>query len=106
MYTFFFDLAEFCKGKDLKSAGVSKDWALPIHKFVKSAKLLHYFVTWTHMQMIGIRQLHLCSNIIKVLCGNSTFYCADRSYVHEYRGLDRTMDSLKLSTLRTALRFH
>ena len=73
IYAFFFDLAEFCKGKDLESAGVCQNRTLPIHKFVKSAKLLHYFVTWTHMQMICIRQFHLWSHTIN-LCSPPIFF--------------------------------
>ena len=106
MYAFFFDLAEFCKGKHLESAGVRQDRTLPVHKLVKSSKLLHNLVTRTYMEMISIGKLHLCSDLIKILRRNSSLDCPDRTHIHKHRSLDRTMHSLKLSPLRTPLRFH
>ena len=106
MYAFFFDLAEFCKGKDLESAGVRQNRTLPVHKLMKSSKLLHDLVTRTYMEMISIGKLHLCSDLIKILRRNSSLDRPDRTHIHKHRSLDRTMHSLKLSPLRTPLRFH
>jgi phosphoserine aminotransferase len=55
MDTFFFDLAEFRKGKDLESAGVCQNRTLPVHKFVKEAKAAGLVNLKGHRTVGGMR---------------------------------------------------
>ena len=52
--SFFFDSSESCQRKNLKPAGICKDWLIPGHKFMKTAQLFHNFISRTHMEMIRI----------------------------------------------------
>ena len=106
MYTFFFDLAKLCKRKHLEPAGICQYRSLPVHKLMQTAELFDDLIARADMQMISIGKLHLCSDLIKILCRNGTFDRTDRSHIHKHRRLDRAMHSLKLRTLRTPLRFH
>ena len=54
IHTLFLDLTQLCQRKHLESAGICKDRPVPVHKFMKTSKLLHHLVTRTHMKMIGI----------------------------------------------------
>ena len=56
------DLSESGQGKDLKSAGIRQDRAVPRHEFVQAAHVAHNLVTRTQMQMIGIGKFDLGSD--------------------------------------------
>ena len=44
------NVAQFCQGKNLKTAAVRQNRAVPLHKFVEAAHRLHYIVPRTHME--------------------------------------------------------
>ena len=46
--------AQTCERKNLKSAAVGQDRAIPGHEFVQSAHISHQLVTWAEMKMICV----------------------------------------------------
>ena len=53
-HALFAYFAQTCERKNLKSAAVGQDWAVPGHEFVQSAHISHQLVTWAEMKMICV----------------------------------------------------
>ena len=106
VYTLFLNLSESGKRKHLESTGISKDRLVPGHKFVQSAKLFHYLISRTHMQMISIRQFHLCSDFFKICSRNSPFDRCNCSYIHKYRSLDHSVYGMEAAALGATVPFY
>ena len=69
---------------------------------MKTSQLLYHLVARAHMKMIGIGQLYLCTDLMKIHSGNCTFNCCNCSYIHKNRSLDRSVDRLKLAPFRSS----
>ena len=54
VHALFLNLSQFCQRKYLKSAGIRKNGAVPVHKLVQPSQLFNNMVSRTHMKMIGI----------------------------------------------------
>ena len=54
-HAFLPDLPQLGQGKYLETAAVRQNWAIPPHKFMKSAQRAHSIVARPHMQMVSIR---------------------------------------------------
>ena len=80
VHTFFFNATQRGQGKDLKSAAVRQNRAIPIHKLMQTTHGTDNLVTRTHMQMIGVGQFNLTAQFLQILCGHRTLngtLCAD-----------------------------
>ena len=106
VYTLFLNLSESGKRKHLESTGISKDRLVPGHKLVQPAKLFHYLISRTHMQMISIRQFHLCSDFFKICGRNSPFNRCNCSYIHKYRSLDHSVYGMEAAALGATVPFY
>ena len=60
------DLAQACQRKDLKSAGIGQNRAVPRHEFVQAAEIMHGLVARAQMEMIGIGKLDLTPYLFEV----------------------------------------
>lgn len=49
LHSLFGDFIQFGKRKHLKSAAVRKDRAIPVHKFMQSARFFHDLVAGAHV---------------------------------------------------------
>ena len=57
------------------------------------------------MEMVGVRQLNLAFDLLKVLRGYCSFDCGYGSDVHEDRSLDVTVDGMEDASLGAAFLF-
>ena len=62
--SFFLNLSHSGKRKYLKTAGICQNRAVPIHKFMQTAKLLDQLISRSYMKMIRIGQLYLCMDFL------------------------------------------
>ena len=53
--------------KDLKSAAVGEDGAIPVHKPVQSAQLPHHPVSRPQVEVVGVGQLDLTAQRLQVV---------------------------------------
>ena len=104
-HAFFFDFSQRRQAEHLKSTGVCENRAIPGHEFVQAAHLTHHLVGGTQMQVVGIGQLHLTTNIFQILGTEPTFDGGLRAYIHKHRRLYRAMCTGKFTTPGIAFGF-
>ena len=101
--TLFLDLAQSCKGKHLKSTGICQHRLIPYRKLADTAHIVNHIIPRTHMKVIGVAQHDLCMDLLKIPGRYRTLDCTDRTNIHKYRCLHRTMNRLQSGTLRHAI---
>ncbi len=84
------------QGKNLKPAAVSKNWPVPIHKFMKTSCLPYKLMPRTKIKMIGIRKNNLGVHLFKLTGIHSLNRCLS-SYRHVYRRFNISMGRMKYS---------
>ena len=72
---------------------------------MQTAQLLHDSVPGANVQMIGVGQLHLGLDLFQILSRYCSLDGSHRSDIHKNRGLDSSVNGLKLSPFRPALFF-
>ena len=105
MDTLFFDLAQVRQRKDLKAAGIRQDRPVPVHEFMQAAQFIYDLVSRPHVQMIGVRKLHLAADGLQILRGDRAFDGGSRAHVHKDRRLDDAVHGLKAAALGPPLGF-
>ena len=88
----FFNLPQSRQGKHLKSAGIREDRAIPVHKFVQTAKLSDQLVAGTDMEVVGIGKFHLRADRAEIIGRNRALDRRHRADIHENRRLDGSVD--------------
>ena len=63
-YAFLFDLPDTRQGKDLESAAVRQDRAVPAHKPVQAARFPDQGFARPQVQVVGIGQEDLCADLL------------------------------------------
>ena len=101
----FLYLPQLGQGEYLEAAAVGEDGAIPVHELVQAAQLLYQGVPRADMEVIGVGQLHLTADIFKVPGRQRPLYGPLGAHVHEHRGLDAAVGSLKLAPPGPALLF-
>ena len=86
------DLPQRGQRKHLKSAGIREDRAIPVHKFVQTAKLSDQLVTGTDMEVVGIGKFHLRADRAEIIGRNRALDRRHRADIHENRRLDGSVD--------------
>ena len=71
---------------------------------MKSAELLDQLVSGTHMQMVGVGQLHLSADLPEIIRGNRPLDGSNRTHTHKYRSLDLAVNGGHLRAFRPAIR--
>ena len=99
------DLSESGQGKDLKSAGIRQDRAVPRHEFVQAAHIAHDLVSGPQMQMIGVGQLDLRADRFQISSRQRALDRSLRADVHKNRRLNRPMRAEKLPSAGSTLCF-
>ena len=99
----FLYLSKSRQGKYLKTAGIRQNRPVPVHEFMKSAKLLNQLVTGSHVQMVGVGQLYLCSDFLQIVGRYGSLYRPHSSHIHENRCLDSSMDGFHLCPFRASV---
>lgn len=66
-HALFIDLAQFAKAEDLKPATVSQDRSVPVHELVQPAEPRHAFVTGAQVQMVGVAEDDLDTDLLQLL---------------------------------------
>ena len=86
----FGDLTQLGKAEHLKTAAIGQDRLVPVHEFVQPTHLLHQIRTGANIQVIGIAQNDLRTDLFDLRRRHplDRGLCADR---HEDRGLNRAM---------------
>lgn len=97
------DLSQSGQGEHLEPAGVGENGAVPVHKLVEAAHLLHNAVTGTEMEMIGVGQLNLAAHILQVVGRHCALDGALGADVHKNRGLYRAVGAGKHAPPGSAL---
>ncbi len=92
IYALLLNLAQPCQGKHLKSAGIREDRAIPVHKFVQTAKLSDQLVAGTDMEVVGIGKFHLRADRAEIIGRNRALDRRHRADIHENRRLDGSVD--------------
>ena len=67
LYAFLTDLAELREGEYLKAAAIRQNGSVPIEKLVDAAHIADNVVTRTNVEMVGIGELDLTADLIKIL---------------------------------------
>ena len=83
------DLPQAGQGENLEAAGVREDGTVPVHEPVQAAHLPHHVVAGAQMQVIGVGQLDLAAQIVKVEGVHAALDGGLGAHVHEYRRLHR-----------------
>ena len=87
VHAFFLDFPQGGQAEHLESAGVRQNRAVPGHKLMQAAHLMHHLVGGAQMQVVGVGQLHLAADVLQILGTESAFDGPLGAYVHKYRGL-------------------
>ena len=61
------DLAQLCEAEHLESAAVGEDGAVPAGELVQTAHLCHQLVAGTQMQMVGVAEHDLRTDVLQVM---------------------------------------
>ena len=71
------------KAKDLISARIGKDWAMPVHELMKSTGLVDNFWGWTKPEMVSVCENNACAAVFYLFRAQGFYGClgADR---HEH----------------------
>ena len=91
------DLAQLCEAEHLKSAAVGKDGAVPAGKLVQTAHLCHQLVAGTQMQMVGVAEHDLRTNVLQVMGRQAALDGAGGGNILERGGLHRAVYGLELA---------
>ena len=105
IHALFLNFPQRGQAEYLESTGVRKDWAIPSHKLMQTAALLHQCIARTQMQMISIGQFHLAANIFQIFGTKRTLNGTLGADIHKNRSLHCTMGASKLTTSGSALCF-
>ena len=103
--TLFFYFPQFCKGKNLKSAGIRQDRPVPVHELPDSAQFFYQPVPGPHMQVVSIAQLHLAVKLLQFRRRDAALDRGRGPHVHEDRRLDRPVNGGHAGPLGPALGF-
>ena len=90
--------------KDLKSAAVGEDGAIPVHKPVQSAQLPHHPVSRPQVEVVGVGQLDLTAQRLQVVGGDRPLDGPLGPDIHKNRGLGSSMGAGEHATPGPALR--
>jgi hypothetical protein len=105
LYAFLTDLAELREGEYLEAAAIRQNGSVPIEKLVDAAHIADNVVTRTNVEMVGIGELDLTADLIKILCGDTALDGRGSTDVHKDGSLDRSVNGLKGTAARTAFLF-
>ena len=89
----------------LKSAGVRQDRAVPRHKTVQAAQIVHEAVTGSQMQMVGVGKLDLTADGLEVRRAQRALDGTLRADVHEHGRLHRAVRAGKYAPPRLPFGF-
>ena len=103
MHPFFLNLTQPCQREHLKTARVRKNGLVPGHEAMQPPQLSHHFVPWTHMQVIGVGQLHLGTDVLQVLRGHRALNGRHGTHIHKYRCLHHPVYGGQTAPLGPAL---
>ena len=81
------DLPQARQREHLKAAGIRQDGAVPPHEPVQSTHLPHHVITGAQVQMIGVGQLDLASQLLQIEGIDAPLDGPLCSHVHEHRRL-------------------
>lgn len=87
LYAVFADAVQGAQRKDLVSAAVGEDGAVPCHEAVEAAEAADCFGAGAEHEVVSVGEDHFGSGVAEVLWGEA-FYGAARAYGHEGRRLD------------------
>jgi hypothetical protein len=82
------------EGKNLESARVGEDGALPTHEWVDAADLAKNLGSGTEEKMVGIGEEDLGTRVVKEI-GRLGFHRRMRADRHEQRGADLVVQGAK-----------
>ena len=88
----FGNLAELGQTEYLESTAVSQDRPIPAGEFVQPPQIGHQFVARPQMQMIGVAEHNLRSNLPQVMGGQTAFDGTGGGYILKSRGLNRAVN--------------
>ena len=91
------DLAQLCEAEHLKSAAVGEDGAVPAGKLVQTAHLCHQLVARTQMQMVGVAEHDLRTDVLQVMGRQAALDGAGGGNILECGGLHRAVYGLELA---------
>ena len=83
--------------EDLEAAGVGEDGAVPVHERVESARVAHDVGAGTQVEMVGVGQHHLRTDVAKLRCGDALDGRA-RADRHEHGRLDGAVGGMEASS--------
>ena len=101
----FFDMPKLGKRKNLKTAAVGQDRTVPCHKPMKPAHIANQLIARPNMQVIGIGQFDLASDLLEIFRRQSALNCRLCTDVHEHRRLHRAVRRLKGAAPSAAVLF-
>ena len=102
---FLLDVAQLRQREHLKSAAVRQDRAVPVHKLMQAAHLLHYIVSRTDVQVVCVGQFDLTTDLLQVMGGQAALDGRLCAHIHKYRGLSRAVGAGEFAAARLSLRF-
>ena len=105
IHAFLLDLPQTGQAEHLKSAGIRQDRTVPGHELMQTAALPDQLVRRPQVQMVGVAQLHLTTDILQILSAESALDGTLGAYIHKDRRLDRAMGAGKFAPASLAFLF-
>ena len=97
------NMTQLGKAEHLKSPAVRQNRAIPAGEFVQSAQFGNGLVTGTKMQMIGVAQHDLRTDVFQIQRGQAAFDGGGGGNVLERGGLNCAVDGGELAAAGSAL---
>ena len=98
----FLNIVDLRERKNLKSAAIGQNWAIPVHEFMQAARFLHELVPGTKVEVVRIAEYDVCFYVQQIARGHRLDgrLRADR---HEDRRFDVAMRGMEHAVSRAAL---